>query len=176
MNNSSWSSDWNTSAVAQQPNPTPSNPWDSLSQDQLLMLHLEKKNKLAELKEEELELRKYIVNRAFPNKVEGTNTLDLGGGYQLKAGVKFNYTLKDSKLVEDGLDLIAKVGNQGAFIADRLVSWTPNFLLTEYRKLQDDAKEGSQEAKDICMIIDTFLTIDDAAPTLEVKKPKAKKK
>lgn len=149
--------------------------WDSMNEDQLLLSWNEKKKQIEIAKNEELELRKYIVSRAFPQKEEGTNTKDLGNGYQLKAGIKFNYKLADNDTVEKTLDKIAKIGNSGSFIADRLVSWKPSFLLTEYRQLQEDAEKGMLEAKEILKEITTMLTIDDAAPTLEIKEPKGKK-
>lgn len=167
--------EWNNNVDGKWDNPTPLNPLDALSQDQLLVKHEELKERLAQAKEAEMELRKYIVKRAFPNAHEGTNTLDLGNGYSLKAGVKFNYKLEDNDKVEAGLDRITKIGNQGGFIADRLVSWTPNFLLTEYRALQEQADGGSEEAKAILKEVNSFLIVSDAAPTLEIKAPKAKK-
>ena len=149
--------------------------WSKLSEDQILMLWKEKQEAITAAKAEEMDLRKHIVDRAFPQKHEGMNTKDLGEGYQLKAGVKFNYTLADNDTVEKCLDRIAKIGNQGVFIADRLVSWKPNFLLTEYRVLQEEADKGSIDAKAILKEITTMLTIDDAAPTLAIQAPKVKK-
>lgn len=166
----SWSNSWGGSHEAAGPTSQanvvkPANPWDALNQDQLLMLHKEKQDKLAEVKNDEMVLRKYIVNRAFPTKQEGVNTLDLGGGYELKAGVKFNYKLDPDNLkVEDALDELAKLGNEGSFIADRLVNWSASLSLTEYRKLEPQYKK----------IIDKVVTITDAAPTLEIKEPKKK--
>jgi hypothetical protein len=150
--------------------------WSKLSEDQILMLWKEKQEAITAAKNEEMELRKHIVARAFPERHEGMNTKDLGEGYQLKAGVKFNYTLADNDTVEKCLDRIAKIGNQGAFIADRLVSWKPSFLLTEYRVLQEEKDKGSQDAALILKEITTMLTIDDAAPSLEIKPPPSKKK
>lgn len=164
---------WDTSATGW-PQAKPTNPWDAMNQDALLTLHLDMKERLTKLKEEELKLRNYIVDRAFPNKHEGMNTQELGNGYQLKANVKFNYDLAPNDIVEKTLDKIAKIGNSGAFIADRLVSWTPNFLLTEYRKLQDDA-ESSVEAQEILAAIGEMLIVKDAAPELKIKEPKVKK-
>src|ERR1019366_1298508 len=161
-------------AIPQQPINT-SNPLDALSQDDLIVKHIALKRAVEDAKEAEMELRKYIVNRAFPEKHEGVNTLDLGSGYQLKAKVAFNYNLADNDTVEKTLDAIAKVGNQGAFIADRLVSWKPSFLLTEYRALTDAAPH-SAEAQEILALVGVMLTITDAAPTLDVKEPKAKHK
>ena len=78
---------------------TPVNPLDAKSEDQLLMLWADKKAKIEVAKEEEMTLRKYIVDRAFPQKHEGMNTKELGQGYQLKAGVKYNYTLASNDIV-----------------------------------------------------------------------------
>jgi hypothetical protein len=172
-----WGNNWTADAVksANTPWPKPTNIWDALTQDQLLTLHLELKNQLIEVKAKELELRKYIVDRAFPEKHEGTNTLELGQGYELKANVKFNYRLADNETVERTLARIAAIGNKGSFIADRLVSWSPSFLLTEYRELQAEAEKGSQEAKEILKLTNEMLTIEDAAPALDIKAPKVKK-
>jgi hypothetical protein len=156
-------------------NPKPSNPLDAMNQDELLMLWDVKKKAIEVAKEEEIELRKYIVGRAFPKKEEGMNNLDLGNGYTLKAGIKYNYNLADNDTVEAGLNKIASIGNQGTFIADRLVSWKPNFLLTEYRALQEEKDKGDKTAIEILNVVNTFLTISEAAPSLEIKAPKGKK-
>jgi hypothetical protein len=154
----------------------PSNPLDAMSEDQLLMLWDSKKKAIEVAKEEEMDLRKYIVGRAFPKKEEGMNTKELGQGYQLKAGIKYNYNLADNDTVENCLNRIAKVDNTGAFIVDRLVSWKPSFLLTEYRQLVEDKDKGSKSAEEILKIVNEMLTISEAAPSLEIKEPKAKKK
>lgn len=151
------------------------NELDKLDKDQVLIEWSNLKNKISSLKEEEMEFRKYIVKRAFPNAEEGTNKQDLGNGYKLKAVVKYNYKLEENNKVSDGLNKIASIGNQGKFIAERLVSWTPNFLITEYRTLQEEAESGSIEAKEILKVVTSFLTITDAAPSLEIVEPKAKK-
>lgn len=174
----SWSKSWDAPKQTVEtvaPAITPSaSPWDALDQDALLMLHKAKQDALTALKVEELELRKYIVNRAFPQKTEGTNTLELGSGWELKAVVKYNYRLADNDTVENILDEISQVSNEGPFIADRLVSWTPNFLKTEYTKLQEEAGKGSEQAKTILKLTEKMLTITDAAPTLVIKEPKKK--
>lgn len=150
------------------------NSLDALTQDQVLLKWQEAKNALAKAKDFELDLRKYVVSRAFPDRTEGMNTAELGNGYLLKAAIKFNYTLdSDNAKVEAALDAVAKVGNQGSFIADRLVNWKPTFLLTEYRELCKD--DATADQKQIRKIIESVLTITDAAPTLEIKSPKEKK-
>lgn len=152
------------------------NPWDSMNEDALLMLWQQKKDAIEKAKAEEMDLRKYIVGREFPKKQEGMNNKELGNGYTLKAGIKYNYKLADNDTVEDVLNKMSALGNQGSFIADRIVSWTPNFLLTEYRQLQEDAEKGSGFAKQALDLINGMLTITEAAPTLEIKEPKAKGK
>jgi hypothetical protein len=152
------------------------NPWDSMNEDALLLLWADKKAAIEKAKAEEMDLRKYIVGREFPKKNEGTNRKELGGGYDLKAVVKYNYNLADNDTVEATLDKISKLGNAGSAIADRLVSWKPNFLLGEYRQLQEDKEKGSQFANEALSIINEMLTITEGAPTLEIIAPKAKKK
>ena len=169
-----WSNEWTGSSWPTAQHIDTSNPLDKLSQDELLVLWQSKKDALAKAKDDEMDLRKYIVGRAFPDKQEGMNTIELGNGYELKATVKFNYNLADNNIVEKTLDKIAKIGNQGAFIAERLVSWTPSFKLTEYRDLVA-AGPVSAEAQEILSAIGEMLVITDAAPTLVLKEPKVKK-
>lgn len=142
------------------------NPLDNMTQDELLVRWQCLKDAVETAKSAEMEMRKYIVSRAFPNKHEGMNTAELGNGYQLKAAVKYNYTLSDNKAVEEALDRIAKIGNEGSFIADRLVNWKPSLCLSEYRELDNE---------DIKREINKVLTITEGAPTLEIKEPKVKK-
>ena len=191
MNNSGWSNNSNQAAwapPAQQPWPVAdklsappkqvepeSSPYDAMTQDQVLIKWNELKKAVETAKEAEMDMRKYIVKRAFPDGKEGTNTAALGNGYELKAGIKKNYKLDtDLDNVEKALDDIEKMGNEGAFIAERLVKWSADFLLTEYRKLE--AEDATDIQKKIKARIDSILTITDAAPTLEIKEPKKAKK
>jgi len=153
-----------------------SNPLDAMSEDQLLMLWDNKKKAIETAKEEEIDLRKYIVGREFPKKAEGTNTKELGNGYQLKAMIKYNYNLADNDTVEEKLNKISSLGNMGPFIADRLVSWKPSFLLTEYRQLCEDEAKGDKFAKNVLNIVNEMLIITEAAPSLNIVEPKGKKK
>lgn len=172
-----WSNNWSVPAVEVPVNASSGqNPWDNKGRDECLMEWQRLKQTLADAKEAEMDFRKYVVKRAFPNPVEGTNTLELGNGYSLKAGVKFNYKLNnDNKIIDACLERIGKIGNDGSFIAERLVSWTPNFLLTEYRQVCENAEGGSDTAKQIIKELGSILTIEDAAPTLKIKEPKKKK-
>lgn len=132
-------------------------------------------NKAAELervKAEELVLRNEVTKMAFPNAVEGTNSLDLGKGYIFKAVVKYNYNLSESKQPRNGgepwattkaLNKIEALGNEGKFLAERLVTWKPELSIKEYRDLDEKYKT----------IIDTVLTITPGTPALEIVTPKA---
>lgn len=157
-------------------NPTPADPRDGMNQDALLMLWQAKKDAIEKAKEEEMDLRKYIVKREFPKPEEGTTRKDLGNGYQLKAVIKYNYNLADNDKVEECLNHISALGNEGPFIADRLVSWKPSFLKTEYNELLERKDKGDERAIKILTIISSMLTISEAAPTLDLIEPKAKKK
>lgn len=157
--------------------PASLNPLDAMSEDDLLMLWQKRKDAIETAKSEEMDLRKYIVGRAFPQKQEGTNTKEIGDqGWQLKSVVKYNYNLADNDTVEAALNKIASMGNQGPFIADRLVKWSASFLLTEYRQLQEDAAKGEVFAKDCLKEIEAMLTITEGAPTLAIVEPKVKGK
>lgn len=155
-------------------NPFPATPWDNLSRDEVLIAWQKCKDAVRTAQEAEMEMRKYIVSRQFPDAVEGTNTAELGNGYKLKAVVKYNYKLPDNDKVEEGLKKLEALGNEGAFIGERLISWTPKFLLSEFRTLQEDKEKGSKFASDALSIIYEFLVIEEAAPTLEIKEPKKK--
>lgn len=152
------------------------NPWDDMNEDALLLEWQKKKDAIETAKAEEMDLRKYIVKREFPKPTEGMNNKDLGNGYVLKAAIKYNYNLADNDTVEATLEKLSKLGNAGSAISDRLVSWKPNFLLTEYRQLQEDKEKGMQFASQALNIINEMLTITEGAPTLEIKEPKKGKK
>mgnify|MGYP001613216432 CR=1 FL=1 len=167
---------WNSPFPEEWPsNNHPTNPLDSMNEDALLLLWQDKKNAIERAKVEEMDLRKYIVAREFPKPTEGTNRKSLGNDYQLKTVIKYNYKCDDNDKVEEGLNKLSLLGNEGSFIADRLVSWVPNFKVTEYRVLQEDAEKGNNFAKQALEIITTFMTITEAAPTLEIIAPKVKK-
>lgn len=124
-------------------------------------------------KETEMKLRKQVVDFAFDqNQTSGTERIDIGNGYQAKAVKKVNYGFvktADGKLdkaaIDKALAKIEKTGPAGELIADRLVKWTPDLSLTEYKLL--DAKFRA--------IIDDVIVTTEGAPTLEIVAPKAAK-
>lgn len=164
-----WSAAWPTPE-----NETLEQQLEKLSRDEVLMKWEDAKSTLAKAKEDEMIMRKFVVKKAFPTPNEGTNTLELGANYELKAVIKYNYNLKDNKTVEETLDKIASVGNQGAYIAPELVGWTPNFHLTPFRKLEEEANEGNQTSATILKLCHEMLIITPAAPTVTIKENKKK--
>lgn len=113
------------------------------------------------LKEQELRLE--IVRRKFETAPIGTTNFDLPKGFKLKCVKKQTYRV-DTAEVETALDEIRKLGNEGVFIANRLIKWKPELSLTEYKQIPEKVKA----------IIDKVLTISDAMPTLEIVEPKRK--
>lgn len=150
--------------------------YDAMDQDQVLLVWDDLKKKLTAIKADEMTMRKYVVKRAFPNANEGTNKVPLGNGYELKAGVKFNYKISGTNdEVEAALDAIALKGNEGSFIASQIITWSAEFHESKYKELVEADEAGSIFAKEMLKEINKILTITDAAPTLEIKEPKKKK-
>ena len=142
--------------------------------DRLLLAWEESKKALEVAKEKEMEQRKAVVAFAFdPNKESGTERIELDNGYQAKAVKKVNYGFvktEDGKLnkaaIDKALAKIEKVGGAvGELIAERLVKWTPDLSLTEYKQLDEKFKK----------IIDEVIVTSEGAPTLEIITPKAPK-
>ena len=141
--------------------------------DRLLLSWEESKKALEVAKEKEMEQREAVVAFAFdPNKESGTERIELGNGYQAKAVKKVNYGFvktEDGKLnkaaIDKALSKIEKTGPAGELIAERLVKWTPDLSLTEYKQLPEKLKS----------IIDEVIVTSEGAPTLEIITPKAPK-
>lgn len=156
-----------------------SNPWDesatklapvseamiaTMTRDQMLMRWQLEKQRLAEAKAAEAMLRLAIVNREFGAADEGTHRRALGKGYELKAVIKYNYSL-DTDATETALEKIERSGPEGKFIAERLVSWKPSLSVSEWRKLPEKLSKLFAPA----------LTIKPGLPELEIVPPKGAK-
>lgn len=116
-------------------------------------------------------LRAEVVAELFPAPTIGTNNLDLGNGYTLKFVKGVNYSLDKGDVdpntglcnTDRALDNMRSTGNDGAFVADRLVKWKPELSISEYKKLSDTHKK----------IIDKVITTSDASPELTIVVPPA---
>lgn len=128
------------------------------------------KNALKALIELEREKRATLYKNLFPNNVDTTETVDLPNGYKFKAKGTLNYKLEFStkedgaKNLDAAIDAIEKIGNEGTFIAERLVKWKPELSVSEYKALAADSP--------IKKIIDGVLTITPGSPELELVPPK----
>lgn len=136
------------------------------------------KKQLDAAKELEMELRKKFVSVATSaDKISGTENVDLGEGWKAKTVKKVTYKL-GSKVegvsardaVDAALQKIEALGDEGHFIAERLVKWTADLSLSEYKAL-DEHPRGPE----IKALLSPVLTIDSGAPTLEIVPPKSKK-
>lgn len=118
-------------------------------------------------KDLEMLLRKAVVT-AFPFDIdvkEGTQRIPLANGYELKVVKKQNYNLNNKEGATDkALTLFEQSSPEAAFIADRLVKWSPELSITEYRLLTPAQLK----------YFENVLTITDGAPALELVEPKAK--
>lgn len=143
--------------------------------DRLLATWEQSKRNLEAAKAAEIELRKAFVKFAFDNeKLSGTERIDLANGYQAKAVKKLNYkfvsfeeNVKPIDAVDRALTEIEQLGGEAPFIADRLVKWTADLSLSEYKKLEE-----SETGRRVKAIIDKVIETTEGAPTLEIVPPK----
>lgn len=144
----------------------------------------EDKQQLDFWKEREAASRITVSATLFPTPRKGTQRYELGAGYKVKLIHGLNYTLGDKDMVdplrpgetipvnrqvEDLQEAIAQVGNEGAFLADRIIKWRPELSATEYEAL-DPENPNHMRIKEL---IDAILTIKPASPQLTLEEPKA---
>lgn len=139
---------------------------DDITKYQMLNDWTEAKRKVEEiakpLVEHEMLLRKRCMGFFFPKAVEGTNTLPLAQGWQLKGTMKFDRKVDDAAWPAVRHELLLK-----GVHADALVDMKPSLNTKNYRTL---ATIDPDSAK----IFEQALTIKPASPTLELVPPKQK--
>lgn len=118
-------------------------------------------------RDNEQKLRKELVAKEFSGKSTGTNRVQLGNGYALKAVLKLNYKVTKNEAVEPAdyshiQPILAKLP-QGT--AARLIRWVPELNESVYKELTEEEKKIANE----------FLLITDTMPTLDLEVPKPKK-
>lgn len=140
----------------------------------VMMLWDEVKKTIVAATVDEMFLRKIAVKATFTAPAEGTNRQSIGNGMDAKAVVKYTYTLKspDEKrnvidAVDDTIDNMRKISNEGVFIAERIFKWSCDISVAEYRKLVEDAKDDPTAAK-LFAEVQKVLRVAEAAPTLEI--------
>ena len=114
--------------------------------------------------ENEQALRKEVMGLFFPTPVEGTNTVDLEGGWKLKGVHKL-----DRKVDEAALEAVMKkLREEYQYNADTLIKQEPKLDTKAYKALvtiNPEAAKAFEEA----------LTIKPGSPTLELIAPKESK-
>lgn len=107
------------------------------------------------------ELRDLIYGMAFAGLEDGkTHNQPLGNGYFLKGKRDIRYKV-DANAADAALDELTALGNEGPFVAERIIKWTPELSVSEYKKLTPAQKA----------IIDKVVTTTPGLPTLEIKEP-----
>jgi hypothetical protein len=138
-------------------------------QDRAVIEWREADQQLAAAKANELTKRNAAIALCFPTVAEGVNRFPLGNGYALKCEGRLNYKLdSDTAKVDAVLDRIEKAGNEGPFLASRLIKWKPELSTGEYKKLDPNAPEHAT----IKALVNTILTITPGLPGLTLEEPK----
>jgi hypothetical protein len=139
---------------------------ESARKNALLLKWEEAGKALAQAKETEMNLRASVIEAFYPtHKASGTENVELGNGFKLKAVFKQNYRLAAIEQVNEVLEKIEKINSEGKFVAERIVRWKPELDKKEYDNLGPTFKT----------IIDTVLIVSPATPALEIVEPKTKK-
>jgi hypothetical protein len=113
---------------------------------------------LANLRNTEFVQRGRMASFYFTDPNEGTNRIDLGGGFDLKLDYKINRNVDEAAL----LTVTAEQAKALALPMDKLFKWKPELSVTEYRKLNDKQRE----------FVDSLLDIKPGSPSLSIV-PKA---
>lgn len=146
-----------------QPAPPPVIP--TMGRDELILAWKEKQAALIKAGLEEISFRNQLLALCFPGGKEGTENLDLGKGWVLKGVFKQNYSLdKDDEKVDKALTRLEKCGENGKFVAERVVKWKSELSVSEWRKLTPEQQACLTEV----------LTIKPGQPSLELVPPKEK--
>lgn len=136
---------------------------ENTKRDALILNWQESQKALAKAKEDESAARQKVIALfdAAPD-ASGVHNIDLGSGYKLKATFKLNHKISGD--VVKMLEKIEKSGDEGKFIAERLVKFEPKLALTEYKNLPDKLRK----------IADEFIVTTPALPSVELVEPKSK--
>lgn len=127
---------------------------ENLTYEQILTKHQSIVKKLAALKKEEMEVRKMLIDGAFPNVTdEGTHTFEMADGRVLKATINYSRSV-DPVAVQPVLEQLREAGVD----TTRLFNWKPSLVVGEYKKLGHNIQK----------IADACITTKPGAPTLKV--------
>ena len=135
----------------------------TLNAQQLLDLWYASVQKLEVAKEivaEEQMLRRGVASMFFPEPKEGTNDVDLTGGYVLKATVQFRREIDKAAFLALRPEL-----ERAGVNPDTIVRWEPELETKEYRTLTGDA----------LALFNTVVTTKSGLPSISIVLPKRKR-
>ena len=123
------------------------------------MLHrwYELNTQLAQLREEEMNLRKAIFDTYFQEAKEGVNNHTLPDGFVLKGKRVVNRTI-DKGALNASIEGFRVMG----ILVDEVVDWKPSLKVSAYRKLTPEQQK----------VFDSVLVVKDGTPGLEIVAPK----
>lgn len=118
------------------------------SMEELIVKWIKLSNKLAQIKETEMDLRKQIADHILAGKVKGSKTATIGK-YKLSATAKVNTKIEREELQAIWPDLTAA--------EKAAVKFDPKLVAVEYKKVPANS------------IIHSVITDTPGAPSLSVK-------
>lgn len=132
-----------------------------MTRDELILEQAKAAEQAKFWKERDAELRGMIYGANFQGMEDGKqHTIELGNGYKLKGKRPISYKL-DVETTKTALQYLRELGNEGTFVADRVVKWKPELSLTEYNKMSEQQRK----------ILDAALTTTPGLPVIELVKP-----
>lgn len=108
----------------------------------------------------EMDARKTVFARAFPDPKENTNTLELAAGWKLKAVHKLDRKIDEATL-SVVLEELAKMGVN----VDLLIKYKPELELAAYRTMTAEN----------LVVFNQAITTKPGSPQMELVAPKVKK-
>ena len=112
--------------------------------------------------ESEKRLRCSIIELDFADRVEGTNTIRLPDGRELKCVAAFEYAT-DADRAKSCIEKLRKIGNEGTFLADRLFTFKPSVAAGELKKLAPQYRK----------VVDKLVDVKPKSPSLKIHEPAA---
>lgn len=116
---------------------------------------------LRKARAEEMELRLAAIAAVYPPDIlehTGAFNAELVDESVLKCVIRANAKV-DGKKIKAALDKLRAIGADGVLLAERLVKWTPEASIAEFKKLTDKQRR----------IFKDVITVAGGAPSLELK-------
>lgn len=120
----------------------------------------EAQESLIQAKEAEADLRHAVISEFFanvPQDAEGTFSLSLGGGYNLKSRYKLA-----RKINTEALDEMREQIEAAGVRLDEVIHWTPVLRMAAYNTLTPDQRQ----------VFDEVIESKQSIPVLKIEAPK----